>query len=389
MGYLGHSPNIPLRNSIFLFPNLFENGSIDILDLQKNTDKDFGILGREGEYIMIIGLVIILLLVLFLPFTKLVEKNLEVFLFIMGVASVLVSQVLEWPLIKEALVHPINITIAVLIAGLLFRWFKDPIEKGILGISRAIPYRLFIALFVIILGLISSIVTAIVAAIILASVVAILRLDRKSEIRLVILACFAIGLGAVLTPIGEPLSTIVVGKLNEDFFYLLKLVGSSVIPFVVIFGVAAAFAIKVPGEQALSKSSGESDVESYSEIIIRSLKIYLFVMALTFLGAGFEPFIEKYLLGLSPLILYWINILSAILDNATLAAAEISPAMDESTIRAILMGLMISGGMLIPGNIPNIIAAGKLKITSLEYAKFAFPVGLVAMVGYFIIMLIF
>lgn len=337
---------------------------------------------------MIIGLVIILLLVLFLPFTKLVEKNLEVFLFIMGVAAVLVSQVLDWPLIKEALVHPINITIAVLIAGLLFRWFKGPIEKGILGISRALPYRLFIALFVIILGLISSMITAIVAAIILASVVAILRLDRKSEIRLVILACFAIGLGAALTPIGEPLSTIVVGKLNEDFFYLLKLVGSSVIPFVVIFGIAAAFAIKVPGEQELSKSSGESEVESYSEIIIRSFKIYLFVMALTFLGAGFEPFIEKYLLNLSPLILYWINILSAILDNATLAAAEISPAMSEPTIRAILMGLMISGGMLIPGNIPNIIAAGKLKITSLEYAKFAFPVGLVAMVGYFIIMLI-
>ncbi|WP_405098496.1 DUF1646 family protein [Oceanobacillus sp. FSL H7-0719] len=337
---------------------------------------------------MIIGLVIILLLVLFLPFTKLVEKNLEVFLFIMGVAAVLVSQVLDWPLIKEALVHPINITIAVLIAGLLFRWFKGPIEKGILGISRALPYRLFIALFVIILGLISSMITAIVAAIILASVVAILRLDRKSEIRLVILACFAIGLGAALTPIGEPLSTIVVGKLNEDFFYLLKLVGSSVIPFVVIFGIAAAFAIKVPGEQKLSKSSGESEVESYSEIIIRSFKIYLFVMALTFLGAGFEPFIEKYLLNLSPLILYWINILSAILDNATLAAAEISPAMSEPTIRAILMGLMISGGMLIPGNIPNIIAAGKLKITSLEYAKFAFPVGLVAMVGYFIIMLI-
>ncbi|MBN6205030.1 DUF1646 family protein [Ralstonia pickettii] len=336
---------------------------------------------------MIIGLIIILLLVLFLPFTKQVEKNLEVFLFIMGVAAVLVSQVLDWPLIKEALLHPINITIAVLIAGLLFRWFKGPIEKGILGISRAIPYRLFIAVFVIILGLISSIITAIVAAIILASVVAILRLDRKSEIRLVILACFAIGLGAALTPIGEPLSTIVVGKLNEDFFYLLQLVGSSVVPFVILFGIAAALAIKVPGEQELSNSSGESEVESYSEIIMRSLKIYLFVMALTFLGAGFEPFIERYLLDLSPLILYWINILSAILDNATLAAAEISPAMSEPTIRAILMGLMLSGGMLIPGNIPNIIAAGKLKITSLEYAKFAFPVGLVAMVGYFIVLL--
>ena len=66
---------------------------------------------------MIIGLIIILILVLFLPFTKLVERNLEVFLFIMGVLSVLVSQVLDWPLIKEALISPINITLAVLVAG--------------------------------------------------------------------------------------------------------------------------------------------------------------------------------------------------------------------------------------------------------------------------------
>ena len=48
--------------------------------------------------------------------------------------------------------------------------------------------------------------------------------------------------------------------------------------------------------------------------------------------------------------MYWINIVSAVLDNATLAAAEISPAMDTTTISNILMGLLISGGMLIPGN---------------------------------------
>ena len=46
---------------------------------------------------------------------------------------------------------------------------------------------------------------------------------------------------------------------------------------------------------------------------------------------------------------------SAILDNATLAAAEIGPALTESQIKSALMGLLISGGMLIPGNIPNII----------------------------------
>lgn len=366
----------------------------------------------QGEDVsMIIGLSIILLLVLILPFTKFVERNLEIFLFIMGILAVIVSQVYSWSLVKEAIIHPINITLAVLIAGLVFRWFQRPIEKGILWISSVMPYRLFIALFVIVLGIVSSIITAIVAAIILVAVISVLRLDRKSEIRLVVLACFAIGMGAVLTPIGEPLSTIVVSKLDEDFFYLLKLVGTSVIPAVIVFGIIAAVAVKPGGrlnepawkseiaaaselagskknETGISKAETGTQTESYAEIIIRSLKIYLFVMALTFLGAGFEPFIEAYLLDLSPLIMYWINMLSAVLDNATLAAAEISPAMNDTTIKDILMGLLISGGMLIPGNIPNIIAAGKLKITSGEYARFAFPIGLAAMVIYFAIILI-
>ncbi|MFU0791890.1 DUF1646 family protein [Virgibacillus proomii] len=346
---------------------------------------------------MIIGLTIILVLVLFLPFTKIVERNLEVFLFIMGVLSALVSQVLNRDLINEALIHPINITLAVLVAGLLFRWFQGTIKKGVLGISKAIPYRLFIALLVIILGLISSLITAIIAAIILVSVISVLEMDKKSEIRLVVLACFAIGMGAALTPIGEPLSTIVVSKLDEDFMYLFQLIGVYVIPGIIVFGILAAFLVKsreesnkILGQSAPGSTNPdtESQVESYAEIIIRSLKIYLFVMALTFLGAGFQPFIEEYLLDLNPLILYWINIVSAVLDNATLAAAEISPVMNETTIRDILLGLLVSGGMLIPGNIPNIIAAGKLKITSLQYARFAIPVGLIAMVVYFVVILV-
>ncbi|MBS4177939.1 DUF1646 family protein [Lederbergia citrea] len=337
---------------------------------------------------MILGLTIILILVLFLPFTvKIVEKNLEAFLFIMGIAAAAISHVLDGNLFIKALEDPIHISLAVLIAGLLFRWLQTPMEKGILGMSKAIPFRLFLALVVIILGFISSIITAIIAAIVLVVVVSVLRLDRKSELRLVVLACFSIGLGAALTPIGEPLSTIAISKLNEDFFYLLRLIGVDVIPAVLLFGILTAFLVNPKEEdQGLTASL---ETESYMEIIIRAFKIYLFVMGLTLLGAGFEPFIEKYLLGLSPLLLYWINMISAVLDNATLAAAEISPAMDEPTIKAILLGLLISGGMLIPGNIPNIIAAGKLNITSKEWARFGVPVGLIAMVVYFIVIIIF
>ena len=115
-----------------------------------------------------IGLFIILILVLFLPFTvKKVEHNLEVFLFIMGIAAATVSGMMNLDLIGKALVDPINITLAVLIAGLITKWAQTPLEKAILATSKALTPRIFLALMVIVLGLASSIITAIIAAIIL------------------------------------------------------------------------------------------------------------------------------------------------------------------------------------------------------------------------------
>ena len=49
------------------------------------------------------------------------------------------------------------------------------------------------------------------------------------------------------------------------------------------------------------------------------------------------------------------------------------------------MGLLVFGGMLIPGNIPNIIAAGKLGITSGEYAKLGVPFGIILGAFFFVL----
>ena len=241
------------------------------------------------------------------------------------------------------------------------------------------------------LGLLSSFITAIIAALVLAEVTSVLRLPRKTELRLVIVACFAIGLGAVLTPLGEPLSTIAVGKLkgepyHADFFFLLKLLGKWIIPMVLGLGVLA---VLLPNKRETRAASlTEDKPEQIRDIFIRAFKVYLFVLALVFLGTGFTPIVDKYLVRVSPGWLYWINILSAILDNATLTAAEITPAMSEQTIRAALAGLLIAGGMLIPGNIPNIICANKLSIKSREWATFGAPLGLAIMVGFFILLLL-
>jgi predicted cation transporter len=101
----------------------------------------------------------------------------------------------------------------------------------------------------------------------------------------------------------------------------------------------------------------------------------------------FHGGIFKYFIQVPSQVLYWVNITSAILDNATLTAAEIGPALSQQQISAALMGLLIFGGCLIPGNIPNIISAGKLGITSSEYAKLGVPFGIV--MGAFSFVLVF
>jgi predicted cation transporter len=341
-----------------------------------------------GQVKMIIELLVIFILVLVLPLTvRMVERNLELFLFVMGLLAAVVSGVLSSTLFIRAASDPIKITVAVFVAGVLFKWFQVPLEKMITRFSKTIPFRMFIAVTVILIGLISSLITAIIAALVLVVVVTALKLDRISEIRFVVLTCFSIGLGAALTPIGEPLSTIAISKLDKDFFYLMRLIGSEVLIALVILGTFAALLVRGPkhGERLSRK---ETSSESYEEILVRALKIYFFIMGLTFLGGAFEPVINLYFLGVAPSLLYWINIISAILDNATLASAEISPIMDNFTIRSILLGLLISGGMLIPGNIPNIIAAGKLRITSKEWALVGVPLGLLIMIAYFYLVFI-
>lgn len=330
--------------------------------------------------------------VLFLPFIfKKIEEELEIFLLVMGLLAVTITQIWSGKLILEALKHPVPITAAVLFVGLIFRQFKNQISNALHWLVKKAGYKLSMFFIVFILGLTSSVITAIIAALIWAEVVTVLHLTRKAEIKLTVYACFAIGLGAVLTPLGEPLSTIVVAKLagephNAGFLYLLKLLWIWVVPGVTFFALLAAF---TKHEEALNpeeESMSHSGEETVKGITIRAGKVFLFVSALTFLGEGLKPLATMTVAKLSDNVLYWINSISAVLDNATLAAAEIVPQMPQDKIVFILMGLLISGGMLIPGNIPNIICASKLGIKSREWAKTGVPLGAAVMLIYFILL---
>ena len=337
-----------------------------------------------------IGLLIILLSVLILPLSvKWIEEHIEIFFFVMGLLAVTVSGLWNLKIIEEALLEPIKITMAVLTAGVVFKFPRKHIETAANLVLKALGIRSFIFFLVVLLGLMSSVITAIIAALLLVEIVSHLKLDRKNEIVLVVMACFSIGMGAALTPIGEPLSTITISKLkgepfNADFWFLLSHLGTYIIPGIIAVGIAAVLMTRSIHHS--EKGLHETRKEEKSDILIMTGKVYLFVAALILLGAGFKPLVDGYVSKMSYYAIYWINSFSAVLDNATMAAAEIGPSMQLVQIKAAVLGLITAGGMMIPGNIPNIIASGKLRIKSKEWAAIGIPVGLVAMAVYFVVL---
>jgi predicted cation transporter len=278
-----------------------------------------------------LGLFAIVLIVLVGPFmVKKIEHNLEVFLFVMGVLAVTISsfynkealietlkytehqaELIGWnmEIIMEAIKEPVvkGIVPAVLVAGLLFYYGKTYVQSAMNSITKKVPVKIIVFLIVAILGLSSSVITAIIASLLLVELMNCMPFDRQTKINLVIIACFSIGLGAVLTPVGEPLSTIAITKLqgepyNAAFFFLFNQLAIYIIPGCLAMGLLAMF-FTGKAKPLECKVSEEED-GGLRDVVMRAIKVYVFVMALLLLGAGMKVVIDKYVLGISPEILY-------------------------------------------------------------------------------------
>lgn len=327
------------------------------------------------------------MLVLVLPLAvHAVEKHIEAFLLLAGALSVSLCSRWTVELGAESLRAPVPISLTVLAVGLVFHYGRHKLDSLFRHVMRAVPLRLLLFLLVAGLGLVSSAITAIISALLLVEAINLLRLSRRQEVNIIVLACYSIGLGAVLTPLGEPLSTIATAKLHADFWFLGRLMWPWVLPGLVVLGLAAAFTRRHhAGPTLKDRERGES----LPAVFLRAFRVYVFVGALVLLGAGLSPLADRYVPGLPAWALYWVNCLSAVLDNATLAAAEITPAMSQIQLKAVLLGLLLSGGLLVPGNIPNIISASHLRIRSREWARSAFLPGIILLSVYFVAWLAF
>ena len=360
-----------------------------------------GLVPAEPQPDLLLGLGAILALVFILPFiSKKVEENLEPFFFVMGLAGIMVNITTGILVDVDLLVQvfktaattpvsiaglPIGITQAVLFFGLFFYYYNEKLRGWVEWMVRRLGLPAMAFVLTLVLGLTSSITSVIVSAVILAEIVASLPVDRRSKVEFTVIASFALGLGAALTPIGEPLSTIAVSKRGAEFDYLFRLLSPYVVPGVIALSVYAGLRMR---SARIVEGEGFEYHETLRSVVLRAVKVYMFVAALELLGTSLLPLTVWYFSKMETWMLYWVNTISAVVDNATLTAAEISPPpyMTDEQVRSALMSLLVSGGMLIPGNIPNIVAAGRLRIGMKEWARYGVPLGVVLLAVYFAVL---
>ncbi len=324
-----------------------------------------------------LGAALILTLLLLGPLAvQALERNLEAYCLILGVIAVTLSGQWNRPLLAQIVSAPAPITLAVVVAGLAFARFRPALERSFARLREARSRPLLTSIAIIAIGLASCLISAIVGALLLVEAIGMLRLGPPARNNVAVAGCFAIGLGSALTPAGGPFSAIVAHGLDLRFFDLWRLLGAWLIPGIAVSGVLAAWFARDDYDLIAEEMAVRERVR---DVVFQGAKIFAFVAGLTLIGAAYGPLAARWIPRFGPSLLFWGNTLSAALDNATLAALE-THGMTPAHLRPALLSMVISGGMLIPGNIPNIVCAGILEIRSVEWARIGVPIG-VAMLG--------
>ena len=335
---------------------------------------------------ILLGLVVLNLLVWPLV-SKWVENHLEVFLLLVGAAAVTVCGGWSKEFVYQTLNAPVNVAFIVLVVSIIFNYYSRYIFRVLFILFRYLEPQYSFAVLVLLLGLTSSVFSVTVAALVLAEVLQVVNLEREQTVKVTVYACYAIGMGAVLLPLAEPLGLVIYNELasgvhRADFFFMLRHFFWWIFPGLVLLALAAGYTVR--NATARVQLHIREDKENTRSMLRRTWHIYLFVAALHLISTGLRPFAASTIAYLNGKILFWANAVSVIIDNATLAAIEVTPDVSLPNLMYMVIGLAAFGSMLIQGNLPNIVAAEKLGIKSREWARVAVPAGLTLMGGYFI-----
>jgi predicted cation transporter len=314
---------------------------------------------------------------------KPIERHVELFFLIVGVLTACITGQFDTALVRAALSEPLSFTLAVLVFGAAFHLLRDYLDQLLRRVIRMQEPRILCFGLAIVLGFLSAFITPVVSALLFVEAISLLRCDRGVEIAVTVFACFAIGFGAGLTPLGMPGIAVVLRSLHADFWYLIRLLGPFVVVGVILASVPILFLPFAPG---IPLDAIQAKDSWRTVLLIRPGKVYVFIAGLVMLSDGLRPVVNAYIHRVPEGLLFWVNTLSAVINNSTLAVVEITPSLSISQQRAAFLGLLISGGALVPGNIPNIVAASRLGITNREWARIGVGAGFLLLIVCFAVL---
>ncbi|HLK85078.1 MAG TPA: DUF1646 family protein [Candidatus Binataceae bacterium] len=331
----------------------------------------------------ILGAALIALLLFGPVLSRTIEEHIEIFFLAVGLLAMTLAGAWKWEVAGRAAAVPLPITLAVIVADVVFGRIRSRIDHALAGMRKLLSRAWLSGAAVLLIAMLSAIVTAVVAALMLAEMIGAMRFAERVRVRVTVAGCFAIGLGSSLTPLGGPLSTLAASGLHMGFGGLFRMLAPYVLPGVVACSIAAGmFAARREVDACGAPPAVVLIREALARALVRGVEIYVFIAGLVLVGEAFSPIAARYVPMIGHSALFWANTISAAMDNATLVAIEIH-GMQPARAREAIIALLVAGGMLIPGNIPNIVAAAVLRIGAGAWARIGIPMGLVLLGIYF------
>ena len=109
---------------------------------------------------------------------KPIERNVEIFFLVAGTIIAAVTGQLSSALVRSALREPIELTLAVLVFGIVFRLLRARLDRPLSAATRRFGQWSLCFALTIVLGLLAGFITAVVAALVFAEAISLLKMDR-------------------------------------------------------------------------------------------------------------------------------------------------------------------------------------------------------------------
>ncbi|MBI5597466.1 MAG: DUF1646 family protein [Elusimicrobia bacterium] len=317
--------------------------------------------------------------------SKDIERRVEWLILGLGAFTLSVSWSWSERILLAALGRAGGLCGALLLGALFFSLVHGRLRDYSSRAEARFGSRAVVAAAVFLSGLAAPLVSSGVAVLLLVELLGALKLEPLGRSEAAVLGCLAVGFGSGLSAVGGPASAVLLAKLSGAAYplgplFLFTLVGAWAVPGIVAMALCAA---------ALCGSS-EPEAKPVDEeplilwnLLVMTGRIFVFTAGLVLLGEGLLPLIEKRFMGIPAPGFYWTNAAAAVMDNASLVAIEMSPAMSQDQLRYGFLGMLSAGGAFLAGDAPNLVAAHALKIDARTWSRIGLPASAALMVFFF------